>query len=392
MTTDEHTNSHRYGIKKIMIYLFELGRQPEISTAEIQAVFERLEIPIKTFKNKHKYITIETNDEIDVLKLINILGGTIKIGRQIKNVSDPVKSISHFLHENTSGKIHFSVNGTKAKQTGLSIKKMLKTQGHSVRYIEAKNTATILHNNLVEKQGDFTLVDNDIFVTTALQDIEGFATRDYDRPGSDNKSGMLPPKLARIMVNLTGADPKKDTLLDPFCGSGTVLTEALSLGFQHIIGSDNSEKAISDSKTNIEWLNKTYNLKPKTYDLLEADATILADEIEHESIDAIASEPYMGRPLYGNESKEGLEQQAVELGDLFVDSFKNFHTILKKDGIAIFIIPKFKIGEYWITIDILHNIKKIGFEIVPFDQDHWSLLYHRENQHVGREIWKFRKI
>ena len=37
------------------------------------------------------------------------------------------------------------------------------------------------------------------------------------------------------------------------------------------------------------------------------------------------------------------------------------------------------------------EIEKIGFEIVPFDITHTSLLYHRENQFVGREIWKFRK-
>ncbi len=375
-----------------MIYLFELGRQPEISTAEIQAVFERLSININTIKYKGRYITIEISDNLDTAILIKTLGGTIKIGQKIKNIGDPVKSIVHYLHENISGKIHFSIHSTNAKRTGLSIKKELKSMGHSVRYVEAKNTATILHNNLVEKQGDFTLVDNDIFVTTAIQDIEGFGKRDYDRPGSDNKSGMLPPKLARIMINLTGADPKKDTLLDPFCGSGTVLTEAMSLGFQNIIGSDLSQKAIDDSEQNTTWMKDNFDLNPKRCEILLSDAAELANKLDATSVDAIASEPYMGKPLYGNESKQGLEHQAEELGELFITAFENFYKILKSGATAIFIIPKFKIDEEWVTIPILKQIQQIGFELIPFDDKHRSLLYHRENQHVGREIWKFKKI
>ena len=51
---------------------------------------------------------------------------------------------------------------------------------------------------------------------------------------------MLKPKLARLLVNLTGA---KKQLLDPFCGTGSILIEAGVLGLKPL-GSDIDPKMI----------------------------------------------------------------------------------------------------------------------------------------------------
>ncbi|MBT3948714.1 hypothetical protein HOF40_01360, partial [Candidatus Parcubacteria bacterium] len=349
-----------------MKYLFELGRQPEISIAELEAIFLHDGVDLNTLKPRHigSYLVIESKDRIYAEKMISRLGGTMKIGNAIENTGDPIASIVHFLNENSTGKIHFAVSGEVTKKTGIAIKKQLKSLGRSVRFIETKNTASILHNNLVEKKSDFTILENNIFVTKAIQDIEGFSKRDFGRPGSDDKSGMLPPKLARIMINLSQIKTT-DVLLDPFCGSGTVLTEALSLGFKNIVGSDISQKAIDDTKQNVEWLQKKFDLEPKTFDLYTSDSVHLLGQIKPDSINAIVSEPYMGKPLRGNENKETLKKQTNELAQLYIESFRSFHKILKKDGVAIFIIPKFRHENKWITVNCLEEIKKIGFEILP---------------------------
>ncbi len=49
-------------------------------------------------------------------------------------------------------------------------------------------------------------------------------------------------------------------ILDPFCGSGTILQEAMLLGFKNIYGSDKDKRAIANSKENINWLKKEYKL------------------------------------------------------------------------------------------------------------------------------------
>jgi len=376
-------------------YLFELGHQPHISIAEIQAVFSHKKIKNKiisaqdgsTSNGKNIFFIVETSKELECKELINILGGTIKITEKIKE-----DNITNFLAKTPEEfKIQFSLSGPNSKKIAMAVKKQLKAMRRSVRYIEPKNTATILHNKLIKKQGDLTIFEDEIYLTKAIQPFEEFGARDYKRPGTDSFSGMLPPKLARIMINL-GETNTDAVLLDPFCGSGTVLTEALDMGFKNIIGSDISNKAIEDTKKNIEWLEKTYNLKPKTQNLFVTDATKLSNDLGKDSADLIVSEPYMGKPLRGNENKLTLQKQNEELSDLYTKAFKEFYKILKKDGIAIFIIPKFKFKNEWVEINCLEKIKKAGFEIIPLSEESDSLAYHRPKQHVARVVWKFKKV
>jgi len=62
--------------------------------------------------------------------------------------------------------------------------------------------------------------------TVWIQDIESYTERDIDRDRSMTV-GMMPPKIAQIMISL-GTQGKKDTVIwDPFCGLGTTLIEAL---------------------------------------------------------------------------------------------------------------------------------------------------------------------
>ncbi|MBU2542021.1 methyltransferase domain-containing protein [Patescibacteria group bacterium] len=382
-------------------YLFFLGHQPKISIAEIKAVFSCLQINAKTEQQNNTFFIAETKNELDYKNLINTLGGTIKIAEKISE-----NNITDFLAKTPEEfKIQFSLSGPNSKKIAMAVKKQLKAMGRSVRYVEPKNTATILHNKLVKKQGDLTIFQDEIFVTRAIQPFEEFGERDYNRPGADSFSGMLPPKLARIMINLgmsclplpEGESTRSDggggsiTLLDPFCGSGTILTEALDLGFKNLIGSDISEKAITDTDENIKWLQNSYKLSAISHKLYTTDATELSKHIKPKSVDLIVSEPYLGKPLRGNERRDTLQKQTNDLAELYVSAFKQFHKILKKDGVAIFIIPKFKCENNWVEIDCTEKIKKTGFKIIPLSEESDSLTYHRPKQHVARVIWGFKK-
>ena len=76
-----------------------------------------------------------------------------------------------------------------------------------------------------------------------VQNISAYAMRDQKRPKRDAFVGMLPPKLAQIMINLALGDqePKDKLLLDPFCGTGVLLQEALLMGLK-VYGTDLSQK------------------------------------------------------------------------------------------------------------------------------------------------------
>jgi tRNA (guanine10-N2)-dimethyltransferase len=200
---------------------------------------------------------------------------------------------------------------------------------------------------------------------------------------------MLPPKLARMMINISGAS-NSEVLLDPFCGSGTVLTEAILLGFQNIIGSDNSEQAIIDTKKNVGWILEKKDKKISST-IVNSDVRKLVSEVKKDTIGVIVAEPYMGKPLEGHEREDFLSKQAKELGELYTHAFEVFKTVLKPGGIAVFIIPRFWYRGKWIRIDIRDSIERMGFEIVPLTEHEPYILYHRPGQFVGREVWKLRK-
>ncbi len=381
-----------------MLYLFQLGRQPEISQAELESVFSffSLEYTIKELKNPNLFVEIKT--AFDPITLMNRLGGTIKIARHVGEGKKPEEIAEIIEALQLDGKIQFSLSGNNAKNLALETKKILKSNGRSVRYIEANNTATILHNSLVQKSGDFTLTSNGIFVTEAIQPIEDWGERDFGRPGRDSKSGMLPPKLARIMINLAGGKNVNQNnihdqkILDPFCGSGTVLMEALLLGYTNIVGTDLSDKAIMDSKVNTDWIQEHAQMeKQYTPRIYQCDVKRLGEKMEAESVDLIATEPFMGKPLRGSERKEELLKQTQELKNLYIQAFQGFQRVMKKNTSIIFLVPRFKYKQEWIRIHCNEDIQKHGFVLEPLTTNEPFLLYSRPDQLVAREIWKYTK-
>lgn len=373
-------------------YLFTLGRMPQISLTEIQAVFDAGRQSYRVeFQDEHAAI-IATDNAIDSKQMMGRLGGTVSIAEEIavtEHADDAI--VSFLLSHHKNGKIVFSVTDKKNPKRGIGIKKQLKNQGYSARFVEKKNTATVLHNDLVDLQSDMVLTHGRLFVTRAIQDIEGFGSRDYGRPAFDDKSGMLPPKLARIMINLSGVNPAGVTLLDPFCGSGTILMEAAVLGCSHIIGSDVSQRAVADSQKNMDWMRAKHAIAPITCEIIQADIRDLANRATPLTADVVITEPYLGKPLHGNERRETLLLDASELKTLYVGSFRALYKLTKPGSVILFIIPRFFYKEEIITINLIDEVKKIGFTPEPFGDDMF-LLYKRDTQHVGREIWRFKRV
>ena len=378
---------------------FILGKNPELSIAEIISLFNLKKI------NEDKILKIELNNINS--NIINQIGGTIKIAKEIGDelTIDQIKQKIVEILKNKTGKTIFGISELAEKYNrkqmvmlGIAIKKELKENNNSVRYIEAKdkelNAAQIINNKIIEKGGEF-LIETlpfeknkkqlyNLAQTIAVQNVNDWSKRDYGRPASDSLSGMLPPKLAMIMINLSGAK-KTGTILDPFCGSGTILNEAIYLGYKNIIGNDISEKAISNSQKNINWLSTEYQIQNVKYELLNEDVKKISQKIKVKSIDAIITEPYLGKPLKGNESEDFLANQARELEELYLNAFKEFIKILKSNGVVIFIIPEFP----KIRIELEDKLKKLGFtaqEILPNKK---YLTYSRPDAKLKRQVWKF---
>lgn len=196
--------------------------------------------------------------------------------------------------------------------------------------------------------------------------------RDRGKPYSDRHKGLLPPKIARILVNLAvGAnDPEGKTLLDPFCGSGTILLEAGVLKM-NLIGNDLDPAQIAGARRNLDF----FGLKSK---LLAYEAAALSDHLKEE-IDFIATEPYMGRPTT---RADRLPDLAKGLMKLYLGCLKDWLKFLKTDGRIAMIFPVFDYqGRQYKTSAVIDDPKLIGYNIVAR-----GLLYSQPEAKVRREI------
>ncbi|HOX60537.1 MAG TPA: methyltransferase domain-containing protein [Candidatus Magasanikbacteria bacterium] len=371
-----------------MQYAFQLGRETEISAIEADIVLEQMKVKIARRNLKNGIWRIETNHEFDTNSLMHQLGGTIKIMRAL-SIPATAETISRYLGEIVlEGKISFSITGGD-RRLPVMVKKILKSSGRSARFVETVNSASILFNGLVTDHTDLTILDNELFVTDTIQPFEAFSQRDFGRPATDNLSGMLPPKLARMMINLSGVTPSA-TLLDPYCGSGTIITEAAELGFKNIIGTDNSPRAISDTTKNLEWLEKKLQITTDKK-IFHCDVRQIHEALKKNSVDAVVCEPYLGIPLHGNEREDTIRHEMINLSNLYSDGFKSLSQIMKLTGVMITVIPKFKVGaDKWAEIDVAKLLPS-NLIISPWSADKPHLTYFRPDQKLARQIYRIKK-
>jgi len=332
------------------------------------------------------------------------LGGTIKIGiicgefinYQIDKIQD---FLFDFLIKNKRDgklKIGFSYYNlsnsflNSFSRSSFALKKKLRQEKIQSRIITSKKqdlSAVIIDKEKLISLGfDFQVLafTENIFIakTLAIQDYEKFSIIDYNRPRIDAVSGMMPPKLAQIMLNLSG---KNDIVYDPFCGSGTILLMAGELNYKKIIASDILTRAVSDSVENLNWYEERF-YKKLNYQIFQADALNLPEFLFDEKIDCIVSEGYLGKPMKGNESSEFIKKQIKELENLYLKSFENFFKIQLLKNIVIS-MPVFVYNKKLLYLEILDKIRRLGFEQIDLLDDKYlnerhTLIYKREDQKV----------
>lgn len=389
-------------------YFTIFGIQPELSLAELLSV----EPNLKNLRFAGSKAIVFESEDWDSSAMMERLGGTVKLGQIVLDttlnaldVEQVTKLISAQSDQNKKIQFGWTVFGTKQNQKlenfPLKIKKVLKILGFPSRWVTGENSqelspAAVAKCKLTEKPNAdvcvFAIKDRVLIgFTSNVQDADAWSLRDYGRPCRDDANGMLPPKLARMMVNLSQAKDKA-VIIDPFCGSGTILMEAgLTVEANKIIGSDISEKQIEDTKKNLEWLEEKNILNKKTISKVEvfvADARKISETIKPESVDAIVTEGWLGPALHGHESPAQIKKNTEQIQALWADSLKELKKILKSQGKAVIIVPEFKTASLATKVDITRTLHELGFEVLkPAEQ--WgvsSLSYARPNQFITRHI------
>ncbi|UOQ83751.1 TRM11 family SAM-dependent methyltransferase [Gracilibacillus salinarum] len=81
-------------------------------------------------------------------------------------------------------------------------------------------------------------------------------------------STAISTRLARAVVNIAVPDPAGVRVIDPCCGIGTVLVEALSMGIE-IVGSDRNPLAVKGARENIAFFH--YDTTVEVKDIAKQD-------------------------------------------------------------------------------------------------------------------------
>lgn len=377
-----------------------LGRQPALGLAELESLYGA------RFLRPVGYDAVLIDLEPALIDF-NRLGGSIKLAKVLAELpytnwrdieSYLMQTIAEHLQHVPEGKfkLGLSTYGLRARPSeinasALRLKKLIKAEGRSVRVVPNKspalNSAQVLHNGLTTptgwelvfyRSGQKTILAQ----TVAEQDIEAYAGRDQNRPMRDAKVGMLPPKLAQIIINLT-CPPTGSTVLDPFCGTGVVLQEALLMGYA-VSGTDLEPRMIEYSRANLDWLHRRYG---GNFDMhLEAgDAT--KHRWQMPSALVVAGETYLGKPLSKEPTPELLHTIMEECDRIHRGMLDNLHRQLPKGTRLCLAVPAWRYKNGFKHLRTLDYLRELGYNRIEFKfAKQQELIYFREDQLVAREL------
>ncbi|MCB9790534.1 hypothetical protein H6764_00745 [Candidatus Nomurabacteria bacterium] len=381
-----------------MQYFFIPGRLQDLSTEELKSVLKIFSKSKYSVDATNKgFILVDSDCSAETMReIFNRLGGFVKFGKILSEQEE-----RDFLNKYLSkGRITFGVSRVgiesgpiKVKKLATEIKDYFKQNNVSARYVGGKGFAFLssaeISGNKVLENG-FEIVNLETRVgdlltgnTVAVQDIDDFTKRDYGRPVADKKMGMLPTKLARIMLNLAELE-SGSTIWDPFCGSGTILTEALLMGY-NALGSDIDEYAVKGAYKNIKWLSQNYNLGDTKYSVFESDVMRpnkpLQKKLRYTSVNAMIFEPYMGPPQHRVMSAYTAEELLTNVMSLYKEIFTFAERINSPNLKAVFVVPSYKTKKGWATIRYNTFLSK-RWKVHNREGLHWS----RSNSIIRRNI------
>lgn len=392
-----------------MTYGFLLGSHPTLSMAEVGQVLgksARLSplIASPTF-NVAKY----EGDLPD--NFIDRLGGTERImvivgERAAWEAEDILHALDPLPH-----KLMVGLSTSQAEFDVQPLAEKLKTAARArkikIRFVLPRdrlgmlNAAQVIFNKLDRKPNlELILARGEngpeyLLRTREVQDISAYELRDTRRPARPKKVGMLPPKLAQMMINIAVGDKKSGTILDPFCGAGTVLQEGQLMGYQ-MVGSDAWSQMITATEKNLAWLAQNFDVSADpTPQIFRHDAREPFPRQWWGKIDAIVTEPHLGPALRSPLPRQEAQAAFLKLGELYVKAFGNFRPLLPQGGKILFIMPAFATErgrDYaYFPEKILDAISALGYRRMHPLGSRERLFYARPDAFVGRELTLWEK-
>ena len=380
------------------MYIAITGRERQLALAELEALFDST--LITPFSNHAALI-----DDDSAPKLFRQIGSSIKLAKVIDIVDAKSFNVDQWLNQHATDSIELTSN--RKMNLGIScygadelhkslfkgLNRVLSSAGKNVRTVNPKHSARmssaqVFHNKLdMPRNLEFICVKNGdkiaLATTTNIQNITAYRVRDRNRPKRDAVVGMLPPKLAQTLINLSGIshNPDGKTLLDPFCGTGVMLIEAGLMGFS-LLGSDIDQRMIDYTEANLQWVDDEKDLP--TWQLERGDAR---KQQWSQPINTVVSEIYLGDPLDKTPNPTQHARLKSEARDLITDFLENLHPQLQAGAQVVLATPAWRKNQEFEPAITLDDLESLGYTSTEFQHvDKTELTYARPDQFVGRKI------
>lgn len=344
-----------------MKYFFVLGRNPELSKAEIYFYLFSKNIFFKEIFAEKNLLFLDLNTDFNLK--ISDLGGTIKLGNFF--IFKNEKEFYHYLNNNElilEDKFSYSVLGNISEELFINKfkkdkkKAILRRKGRKIRFQD--DSFSFLFN-----------VDFEILALNKREIFFGIVNQIYDS-SMDEKIDMLrpvrrqelsiSPRLSKIMINLAGLN-KGDLMLDPFCGAGSILMQAL-LKEINCLGVDKDSFAIDSARKNLDWLKRTFGFNAN-YELIKTNSL----KIKKSGFDGIVFEPFLGHLLRKNPT---MKEKIFLIKDFekkiipFLDKFKK---IKKPKARIVMTMPYFSDIQVKLTyLESSSGLKTLSLNGIKF--------------------------
>jgi tRNA (guanine10-N2)-dimethyltransferase len=381
------------------MYMTILGRQPALGMAELERLYGS--DATRWFSEHAALIDTPALD-------FERLGGSQKAGRIVAELARgdwrtaSMKLVRAYSDAwaKFDGKITlgisaygFDVSPRDIQKTGVVLKQKLKAKGVSLRLIPntepALSTATSHHNKLGLSDNKVELIvvrtrNGKVIIAESIgsQNITAYTRRDQGRPKRDAFVGMLPPKLAQMIVNLAAPQPG-NRILDPFCGTGVILQEAALMGFK-VYGTDLADKMIDYSRVNLDWLA---DMRHNDIDILLEQGDAMTTTWQS-PVDAVACESYLGQPFSAPPSPAKLADVRKTCNHIITEFLTNIGNQLTSTTPLCVAVPAWRDAAGQFThLPLISDLDKLGYTRFEFTNvKNSDLLYYREDQVVAREL------
>ncbi len=194
---------------------------------------------------------------------------------------------------------------------------------------------------------------------------------------------MVNVGLGLVSSPSTSSGQHAPCLLDPFCGTGRILMEAVLLGAE-VLGADIDQEAVRASQVNLRWLAAEYHVDDASDRVLRSEVGRLPTLLSPDSVDVMVTEPFLGPPQHRTLAGREVDELFAQVRPGYEQLLQAGQKLLTDRGAMVVVFPV--VGARSLIDAMIDRVQYFGYHV----QD--SIRVSREDQFISRDIVMLSRI